>query len=113
MIAQGDIAWSELGPAKGSGPAYRRPVLVVQGDDFNRSRIRTIVCVALTSNVALRTAPGNVFLGAKTTRLPKDSVANVSQIFTLDRAELGAPVGRVSRATLQTVLAGIDLVLGR
>lgn len=113
MIAQGDIVWAELGPAKGSAPAYRRPVLVVQGDSFNRSRIRTVVCVALTSNVRLKAAPGNVLLGARSTGLPKDSVANVSQIFTIDRVSLGAPAGRVSRAMLQAVLSGVDLVLGR
>ena len=77
------------------------------------SRIRTVVCVALTSNVRLKAAPGNVFLGTRSTGLPKDSVANVSQIFTIDRASLGAPVGRVSRALLQAALSGIDLVLGR
>lgn len=113
MIGQGDVAWADLGPAKGSGPAHRRPVLVVQGDAFNRSRIRTVVCVALTGNIRLKAAPGNVFLHAKVTRLPKDSVANVSQIVTLDRATLGAPVGRVSRPLLQAVLSGVDLVLGR
>ena len=113
MIGQGDVAWADLGPAKGSEPAYRRPVLVIQGESFNRSRIRTVVCVALTSNVRLKAAPGNVFLDTKATRLPKDSVANVSQIVTLDRAMLGVPVGRVSRPLLETVLSGIDLVLGR
>jgi mRNA interferase MazF len=113
VIGQGDIAWADLGPRKGSGPAFRRPVLVVQGDGFNRSRIRTVVCVALTSNLLLRAAPGNVLLRARTTGLPKDSVVNVSQIVTLDRSSLSAPVGRTSRAVLQTVFAGIDVVLGR
>lgn len=113
MIGQGDVVWADLGPARGSAPSYRRPVLVVQGDAFNRSRIRTVVCVALTSNARLKAAPGNVFLDARSTRLPKDSVANVSQIFTLDRAELSEPVGRVSRPTLQAVLSGVGLVLGR
>jgi len=113
VIGQGDIAWADLGSAKGSEPAYPRPVLVVQGDSFNRSRIRTVVCVALTSNIRLKAAPGNVFLGTRSTGLPKDSVANVSQIFAIDRLALSAPVGRVSRSLLQTVLAGIDLVLGR
>jgi len=113
VISQGDIAWADLGPAKGSEPAYRRPVLVVQGDNFNRSRLRTVVCVALTSNVRLKEAPGNVLLVRRSTGLAKDSVANVSQIFAIDRTALGTPVGRVSRSLLQTVLSGIDLVLGR
>ena len=85
----------------------------MQGDSFNRSRIGTIVCVALTTNVTLRTAPGNVLLPKGATGLPKDSVANVSQITAIDRTALGRPVGRITRAALQAVLAGIDLVLGR
>ena len=88
-VAQGDIWWADLPEPPGSAPGFRRPVLVVQGDALNRSRIATVVCVALTSNLKWATAPGNVALPAGTTGLPKDSVANVSQLVTLDKAEPG------------------------
>lgn len=88
-------------------------MLVVQGDAFNRSRIATIVCVALTSNVRLAEAPGNVLLRRTGTGLPKDSVANVSQVVTLDRGAVRRRLGRIPRTPLRRVLAGIDLVLGR
>jgi len=97
----------------GSEPGFRRPVIVVQGDAFNRSRIDTIVCVVLTSALRWADAPGNVRLDGKMTGLPKDSVANASQIVTLDRASLTERVGKLSRAKLALVLFGIDVVLGR
>jgi mRNA interferase MazF len=86
---------------------------VVQGDSFNRSNISTVVCVALTSNLKWAAAPGNVPLPASSTGLPKDSVANVSQIVTMDKAELAERTGRLPKAKLQLVLSGIDVVLGR
>ena len=86
MIAQGEVWWADLAELFGSEPGFRRPVAVVQGDAFNRSRISTVVCVALTSNLRWAEAPGNVLLSARLTGLPKDSVANVSQLVTLDRA---------------------------
>ncbi len=110
MIAQGDVCWADL---VGSGPGYRRPVVVVQGDAFNRSRLATVVCVPLTSNLKWADAPGNVELSAKSTGLAKDSVANVSQIVTLDRDVLTERVGRVSKRQLELVFAVLDLVLGR
>ena len=113
MIAQGDVCWADLPEPVGSGPGFRRPVLVVQGDAFNRSRIRTVVCVPLSSNVKWAEAPGNVLLAARSTGLPKDSVANVSQVITLDREVLTEQVGRISRKQLGLVFAGFDLVLGR
>jgi mRNA interferase MazF len=88
-------------------------VVVIQGDALNRSRIATVVCVSLTSNIAWADAPGNVALAANLTGLPKDSVANVSQVVTLDRAVLIERVGKLSRAKLELVLAGLDVVLGR
>jgi mRNA interferase MazF len=97
----------------GSGPGCRRPVLVVQGDAFNRSRAATVVCVPLTSNLLWVEAPGNVELPAKSTGLSKDSIANVSQVVTLDRELLTERVGRVSKKQLELVFAGLDLVLGR
>jgi mRNA interferase MazF len=87
--------------------------VVVQGDAFNRSRIGTVVCVPLTSNLRLGEAPGNVVLPARLTGLPRDSVANVSQIVEIDRSSLSEVVGSLSQQQLALVLAGIDLVLGR
>jgi len=113
VIAQGEIWWADLGESVGSEPGYRRPVLVVQGDSFNRSRIATVVCVPLTSNLRWSGAPGNVLLDAEVTGLPKDSVANVSQIVALDRETLVERVGAVPDAKLELVLYGIDIVCGR
>ena len=113
VIAQGDVCWADLAEPVGSGPGFRRPVLVVQGDAFNRSRVATVVCVPLTSNLEWAEAPGNVELPARSTGLTKDSVANVSQIVTLDRDLLTERVGRVSKKQLELVFAGLDLVMGR
>ena len=113
MIAQGDVCWADFPDPVGSGPGFRRPVLVVQGDAINRSRIATVVCVPLTSNLKWSEAPGNVPLPSRSTGLGKDSVANVSQIVTLDRAFLTERVGRVAKRQLELVFAGLDLVLGR
>ena len=113
MIAQGDVCWADLPDPAGSGPGFRRPVLVVQGDAFNRSRVATVVCVPLTSNLKWAEAPGNVRLLARSSGLSKDSVANISQIVTLDRALLTERVGRISKKQLELVFAGLDVVLGR
>jgi mRNA interferase MazF len=113
VIAQGDVCWADLPDPVGSGPGFRRPVLVVQGDAFNRSRMATVVCVPLTSNVKWAEAPGNVLMAARSTGLPKDSVANVSQIVTLDRDLLTERVGRISKKQLELVFAGLDIVMGR
>ena len=112
-IAQGDIWWADLPEPAGSGPGFRRPVVVVQGDHLNRSRIATTVCVPLTSNLTWAGAPGNVLLAAKATGLPKDSVANVSQIMTLDRSLLSDRVGRLGPKHLEQMFHGIGIVLGR
>lgn len=113
MIAQGEVWWADIDPPTGSGPGFRRPVVVVQGDSFNRSTIRTVVCVALTSNLRWAAAPGNVALNARVTGLPKDSVANVTQLVTLDRSLLAERTGSLPAATLDLVLSGVDQVLGR
>lgn len=113
MISQGEVWWADLAPPAGSGPGFRRPVVIVQCDALNRSRIETVVCVPLTSNLAWAEAPGNVFLGARVTGLPKDSIANVSQVITLDRAALSDRVGKIARAKTELILTGIDIVLGR
>ena len=113
VIRQTEIWWADLREPSGSEPGYRRPVLIVQGDGLNFSQIATVVCVPLTSNLGWAKAPGNVLLRARSTGLPKDSVANVSQIVTIDRSQLIERAGRVSKAQLEDVLAGLDVVLGR
>lgn len=113
VISQGEVWWADLPPPAGSGPGFRRPVVVVQGDALNRSRLATVVCVPLTSNVQWADAPGNVLLTTRLTRLPKDSVANVSQIVALDKALLSERVSKLSQAKVELLLAGIDVVLGR
>ena len=113
VIAQGAVCWAELPPPTGSGPGFRRPVIVVQGDALNRSRVATVVCVPLTSNLRWAGAPGNVLLTARMTGLPKDSVANVSQVVALERTLLEERVGRISRAKMELLLSGLDVVLGR
>lgn len=113
MIAQGEIWWAELPDPVGSAPGFRRPVLVVQGDPFNRSRIATVVCVPLTGNLKWAEAPGNVALTPHQTGLDRPSVANVSLIVALDRGQLTERVGRVPQRKLELVLKGVDVVLGR
>ncbi len=114
VISRGDVWWADLPAAMGSaGPGFRRPVVVVQGDPLNRSRISTVVCVPLTANLHWQDAPGNVLLPARVTGLPKDSVANVSQILTLDRGLLTELVGKLSKARTELILTGIDVILGR
>ena len=113
VISQGHVYWASLPDPIGSGPGFRRPVLVVQGDAFNRSRSRTVVCVPLTSNLRWAEAPGNVMLSARATGLPKDSVVNTSQLITLDRSLLTEEVGKLSKRQLELILSGIDIVLGR
>ena len=111
VISQGEIWWADLPPPTGSG--FRRPVVVVQGDALNRSRIATVICVPLTTNLKWAAAPGNVQFSARLTGLPKDSVANVSQIVTVDKAFLTARVGKLPRQKLALLLAGIDIILGK
>ena len=113
MISQGEIWWADLPEPSASEPGYRRPVVVAQCDAFNRSRIRTVVCIPLTSNLRWADAPGNVLLDEGATGLPKASVANVSQIATLEREWLTDKVGELPEEKLQLVLFGIDILLGR
>ncbi|MBV8530836.1 MAG: type II toxin-antitoxin system PemK/MazF family toxin [Candidatus Eremiobacteraeota bacterium] len=113
VIARGDTWWAALDDPIGSGPGFRRPVVVVQSDALNQSRLATVVCVPLTSNLKWASAPGNVRLAARFTGLPKDSVANVSQIVSLDKNVLTERVGRVPQSKLYLILAGIDVVLGK
>jgi mRNA interferase MazF len=113
VVCQGEVWWTDLGEPAGSAPGFRRPVLVVQCDAVNRSRIATVVCVPLTSNLKWAGAPGNVLLKAGVTGLPKDSVANVSLIVALDKGELTERVGKLPPRHVTTVVNGIDTILGR
>jgi len=113
VISQGEIWWADLPAPAGSGPGFRRPVVIVQCDALNRSRIATVLCVPLTSNLKWAEAPGNVSLPARVTGLPKDSVANVSQIVSVDKDLLSARVGRLPQPKLDLLLSGIDIVLGK
>ena len=113
MIAQGDIWWADLGDPGGAAPGFRRPVVVVQSESFNHSRIATVVCVALTSQIKWADAPGNVLLKSRSTGLDRDSVANVTQIVTLDRAALDERIGNIAQLELDRIVSGICLVLGR
>ena len=113
VIQQGEVWWAELPDPIGSGPGFRRPILIVQGEALNRSRLATVVCVPLTSNLRWVTAPGNVLLSAQRTGLPKDSVANVSQIVALDRSVLTELVGQIPPSQLEAVLKGIEIILRR
>jgi len=113
VIAQGEVWWADLPAPTGSGPGFCRPVVVVQGDALNTSRVATVVCVPLTSNLRWAEAPGNVLLTPRLTGLTKDSVANVSQIIALDKTVLTERVGKLSKAKTELVLSGIDVILGR
>lgn len=111
VVRRGEIWWADLRPPAGSEPGFRRPVVVVQSDDFNRSSIRTVVVVAVSSNLDLQGAPGNVLLPKEDSGLPRDSVANVSQIVTVDRSKLRDRIGSLPPRLRALVEAGLRLVL--
>lgn len=108
---RGELWWASLPDATGSSPAYRRPVVVVQSDAFNISNIHTVVVLAVTSNLKLANAPGNVFVSTKQSGLPRDSVINVSQIITIDKAFLTDQVTTLSAKKMRQVEEGLRLVL--
>ncbi|HKT51038.1 MAG TPA: type II toxin-antitoxin system PemK/MazF family toxin [Candidatus Angelobacter sp.] len=110
-MTRGEIWWADLGEPRGSEPGYRRPVVVIQADSFNRSRIQTVIVAVITSNLRLADAPGNVLLPALVNTLPRDSVVNVSQILTLDRSFLTEPAGKIPARLLADVDTGLRLVL--
>jgi len=111
VIRRGEIWWADLQQPQGSEPGFRRPLLIVQADAFNQSRIPTTIGVVLTSNLRLLDAPGNVLLAKRASGLPKDSVANVSQVVTVDQAVLSERAGRISGDLLAAVDAGLRLAL--
>jgi mRNA interferase MazF len=110
-MKRGEVAWADAPEPEGSAPGYRRPYLILQSDQFNQSRIRTVVVAALTTNLLLASAPGNVIVTAQESGLPKDSVVNVSQLLTLNKNALDPPVGCLSPATMFIVDQGVRLVL--
>jgi mRNA interferase MazF len=110
-VRRGEIWWATLPPPKGSGSGYRRPVLVIQSDVFNRSRIETVIVAVISSNLDLAIAAGNVLVRAEDSRLPRDSVVNVSQVVTYDRQILREHVSSLTEALMDHVDAGLRLVL--
>ncbi len=112
MVSRGEVWWLDFGEPVGSAPGYRRPGLLVSSDRFNRSRIPTVIVVAITSNQRLAAAPGNVVLPSGTAGLPKDSVVNVSQVITVDRSLLEERSGQLAREQLLEIDRGLRLSLG-
>jgi mRNA interferase MazF len=112
VIERGAIYWADLGTPVGSRPAKRRPVLVVQSDHYNRSGLATVLAAVVTSNTALAGMPGNVFLPAALTSLPRDSVANVTGLVTLDKSDLSDKVGKLPVGLMNAVDRGLLRVLG-
>jgi mRNA interferase MazF len=111
VINQGDIYWIDLDEPEGSEPGYRHPHVIVQNNLFNRSQIRTVLVCPLTSNVKRASAPGNVLLENGESNLPKQSVVNVSQVFTVDKSQLDEYIGSLSTKRLNEILKGINLLL--
>ena len=111
VVKQGDIYWVDLGDPIGSAPGYRHPHVIIQNNDFNRSNIRTVVVCALTTNLKRAAAPGNVRLDVGEANLPKPSVVNISQVFTVDRSQLGERIGTLSPQRIRQILDGLYLLL--
>ena len=111
VINQGDIFWVELEEPRGSEPGYKHPHVVVQNNLFNRSHVRTVVVCPLTSNIKRADAPGNVLVEKKEANLPKESVVNVSQVFTVDRTQLDEYIGTLSPTRIREIINGIKLVI--
>lgn len=110
-IHRGEVWWADLPKRRGSGPGFRRPVLVIQSDPFKRSRIQTVIIAVITSNLRLAEAPGNVPLPARASHLPKDSVVNVSQLLTFDRGFLTEHISTLSSRLQASIDGGLRLVL--
>jgi mRNA interferase MazF len=111
-MQRGEVWWADLPIPVASEPGYRRPVLIVQSNEFNRSRIRTVIAVVLTTNLRLAEAPGNILLTIDETGLPQDSIVNVSQVITVDKSFLTEQVSQVSDRVMLLVDEGLRLVLG-
>jgi mRNA interferase MazF len=112
-VSQGEVWWADLPAPGGSAPGFRRPVVVVQGDALNRSRLGTVVCIPLTSNLAWATAPGCTPIPARTSGLGKDSIARAAQLTAIDRDFLVKRAAKLPPKQIEQLLASIDIVLGR
>ncbi len=111
MIRQGEVYWADLGEPSGSGPGYLRPHVVIQNNVFNTSRISTVVVCAVTSNLARGQAPGNVTLRKGEANLPKPSVVNISQLYTVDKSALYDKIGILSERRMLEIIRGIQLLI--
>ena len=111
-MKKGDICWASRGQPMGSEPGYRRPIVVISSNDFNQSKIRTVIVAIITSNLHLADAPGNFSLSKKNTGLDRDSVLNISQLMTLDKSFLTERIGKLSNKQLNFLDDSIKLVLG-
>jgi mRNA interferase MazF len=112
VTERGDVCWADLGEPHGSKPAKRRPVLIVQSDPYNDSRLNTTLAAVITSNTGLATMPGNVFVPAIASGLPRDSVVNVTALITLDKTDLEPAVGQLPASLMHEVDRGLRRVLG-
>jgi mRNA interferase MazF len=112
VIQRGSVCWADLGAMRGSKPAKRRPVLIVQADSYNASRLATTVAAVITSNTALAALPGNVFLPAAVSGLPRDSVINVTALVTLDKADLTSQARRLPASLMDEVDRGLRRIFG-
>ena len=110
-MRRGEIWWASLPDPLGSGPGYRRPVVVIQSDPFNESRISTVIVAVITSNLNLSAAPGNILLERNVSKLPSDSVVNVSQVLTVDRSLLTEPVSNLPDGIMNAIDDGLRLVM--
>jgi len=111
VMKRGEIWWASLGEPKASEPRYRRPVLIIQSDEFNQSTIRTVICAVISSNLNLATAPGNVHISSRSSGLPKASVVNVSQIITVDKSVLTDRVKSLDVQSMSQIEDGFRMVL--
>ena len=112
VISRGRVYWADLGEPQGSRPAKRRPVLIIQADPYNTSRLRTTLAAVITSNTSLATMPGNVFVPAAASGLPRDSVVNVTALVTLNKTDLQSEAGELPASLMDDVDRGLRRVLG-
>lgn len=111
VVNRGEIWWAALPDPVGSTPGYKRPILIIQSNEFNKSKIHTLIAAVITSNIRLAAAPGNILLSAKNSKLPKESVINVSQIITIDCSFLTEKIHTLPGAIMAQVDEGLRLIL--
>lgn len=111
VVKRGEIWWATMGEPRGSEPGYRRPVVVISSNEFNKSQIQTVIVAVITSNLRLADAPGNIKLSKKNSGLNRDSVINISQLLTLDKSFITEQIGQLSNSFIHKLNNGIKLVL--